>query len=61
MSDPNPRPRYKHAHWADVDEDSRRFQALLRTYHRDYQKATDAYLRGEIAEREHWGPSTNPM
>ena len=35
--------------WADVDQDSQRFRDLLAKYDEDYQKATDAYLRGEEA------------
>ncbi len=50
-----------HGHWSEVDQDSRRFQALLRKYHGKYQDATDAYLRGEEPEEKYWGPSTNPM
>ena len=35
--------------WADVDQDSQRFRNLLAKYDEDYQRATDAYLRGEDA------------
>ena len=35
--------------WADVDEDSQRFRNLLAKYDQDYQRATDAYIRGEDA------------
>ena len=51
----------KHAHWADVDHDSVRFQALLHKYDNDYQVATDAYLRGEEADTGGAGVSPNPM
>jgi hypothetical protein len=51
---------HKHRSWADVDRDSERFRRLLTKYHRDYQKATDAYLRGEDAEETGHG-SENPM
>jgi len=34
--------------WAAVDQDSQRFRNLLAKYD-DYQKATDAYIRGEDA------------
>jgi hypothetical protein len=46
--------------WADVDQDSERFRRLLAKYHDDYQKATDAYVRGEDAEAAPHG-SENPM
>jgi len=45
--------------WADVDEDSQRFRDLLAKYDQDYQKATDAYIRGEDAPEV--GGSENPM
>jgi hypothetical protein len=45
--------------WADVDEDSQRFRALLGKYH-DYQKATDAAPRGEEAEPAGAGGRENP-
>jgi len=35
--------------WASVDQDSERFRRLLTKYDDDYQRATDAYLRGEDA------------
>jgi hypothetical protein len=51
---------HKHRSWADVDQDSERFRRLLAKYRRDYQKATDAYLRGEDAPETGHG-SENPM
>jgi hypothetical protein len=45
--------------WAAVDEDSQRFRDLLAKYDEDYQKATDAYLRGEEAPAT--GGSDNTM
>lgn len=45
--------------WADVDRDSERFHRLLAKYD-DYQRATDAYLRGEDAPPAPHG-SENPM
>ncbi len=45
--------------WADVDQDSQRFRDLLAQYDQDYQKATDAYIRGEEAPRV--GGSDNSM
>jgi hypothetical protein len=47
--------------WNEVDQDSQRFRALLHKYHNDYQKATDAYLRGEEADPSEAGGSENPM
>jgi hypothetical protein len=47
--------------WADVDRDSVRFQSLLRKYDDDYQRATDAYLRGEQGDPDEPGGSPNPM
>jgi hypothetical protein len=46
--------------WAAVDQDSARFRGLLEEYDNDYQKATDAYLRGE-EPTERGGGSANPM
>ena len=51
---------HEHRSWADVDHDSERFRRLLTKYRNDYQKATDAYLRGEDAEETGHG-SENPM
>jgi len=45
--------------WADVDQDSQRFRDLLAKYDEDYQKATDAYIRGEEAPSA--GGSDNSM
>jgi hypothetical protein len=50
----------KHASWADVDQDSERFRRLLTKYDDDYQRATDAYIRGEDAPPTEHG-SENPM
>jgi hypothetical protein len=51
---------HEHRSWADVDQDSERFRRLLTKYRNDYQKATDAYVRGEDAEETGHG-SENPM
>ena len=40
--------------------DSERFRRLLAKYDDDYQRATDAYLRGEDAPTDRSG-SDNPM
>lgn len=37
--------------WDDVEERTREFEALLERYDGDFQKATDAQLRGERADR----------
>jgi len=55
MDTDEPRP----GSWADVDRKSERFRRLLAKYD-DYQRATDAYLRGEDAEATAHG-SENPM
>ena len=58
-------PEHAHHHtagsWADVEEDSGRFRALLKKYDGDYQQATDAYLRGEEGDPKDRGGSANPM
>jgi hypothetical protein len=46
--------------FAAVDQDSERFRRLLTKYDDDYQRATDAYVRGEDAEDTGHG-SENPM
>ena len=51
---------HRHRSWADVDQDSERFRRLLGKYDNDYQRATDAYVRGEDAEETGHG-SENPM
>ena len=51
---------HQHRSWADVDRDSERFRRLLAKYDDDYQRATDAYVRGEDAEDTGHG-SENPM
>jgi hypothetical protein len=51
---------HKHRSWADVDRDSERFRRLLAKYGNHYQRATDAYLRGEDAPPAPHG-SENPM
>jgi len=50
----------KRGSFADVDQDSERFRRLLAKYDDDYQRATDAYVRGEDAEATAHG-SENPM
>ena len=55
-----------HAHpvprtWHDADVESMEFQALLRKYDNDYQKAVDAWLRGEVGDPHDSGGSPNPM
>ena len=50
----------RHGSWADVDQDSARFRGLLEDYDNDYQRATDAYLRGEEPKKPGRGPA-NPM
>ncbi|HLM18701.1 MAG TPA: hypothetical protein VK549_12830 [Acidimicrobiia bacterium] len=47
--------------WAAVDQDSQRFRSLLKKYEDDYQRATDAYLRGEEGDPEEQSGSENPM
>jgi hypothetical protein len=51
---------HQHRSWADVDRDSERFRRLLAKYDDDYQRATDAYVRGEDAPPTSHG-SENPM
>lgn len=47
--------------WADVDEDSQRFRSLMKKYGDDYQRATDAYVRGEEGDPDEDAGSENPM
>lgn len=47
--------------WAEVDRDSQRFRSLLKQYDDDYQKATDAYVRGEEGDPHEDAGSENPM
>jgi hypothetical protein len=52
--------KHKHRSWADVDRDSERFRRLLAKYDGNYQRATDAYVRGEDGPPVAHG-SENPM
>jgi hypothetical protein len=61
MKETEPTHRHTAGTWADVEQDSVRFQALLRKYHGDYQAATDAYLRGEEGDPHDRGGHINPM
>jgi hypothetical protein len=47
--------------WADAEEDSLEFEALLKKYDGDYQAATNAQLRGETADPKDAGGTGNPM
>jgi hypothetical protein len=47
--------------WHDADVESLEFQALLRKYDNDYQKAVDAWMRGEVGDPREGGGSANPM
>ena len=47
--------------WAAVDEDSQRFRSLLKKYDDDYQKAVDAWIRGEAGDPADAPGSANPM
>jgi hypothetical protein len=47
--------------WHDADVESMEFQALLRKYDDDYQKAVDAWLRGEVGDPHDSGGNPNPM
>lgn len=47
--------------WADAEERTLEFEALLKKYHGDFQKATDAQLRGEKADIHDAPGSPNPM
>jgi hypothetical protein len=47
--------------WADAEEDSAEFEALLEKYDGDYQAATNAQLRGETADPKKAGGNPNPM
>ena len=47
--------------WEDAEAKTRGFQGLLRKYNGDWQKATDAQLRGEKPDPEDEKGSPNPM
>jgi hypothetical protein len=47
--------------WADAENKTREFQALLKKYDGDWQKATDAQLRGERPDPDDDAGSPNPM
>lgn len=47
--------------WADAERRTREFEALLKKYHGDFQKATDAQLRGEKADLRNVRGSANTM
>ena len=47
--------------WEDAEAKTREFQGLLRKYNGDWQKATDAQLRGEKPDPEDEVGSPNPM
>jgi hypothetical protein len=46
--------------WHDAEVQTEEFQALLRQYHGDYQKAVDAWRRGEVGDPKQGG-NANPM
>ena len=47
--------------WEDAEAKTREFQGLLRKYRGDWQKATDAQLRGEKPDPDDEVGSPNPM
>jgi hypothetical protein len=47
--------------WEDAEEKTREFQGLLRKHDGDWQKATDAQLRGEKPDPDDEVGSPNPM
>jgi hypothetical protein len=47
--------------WHDAYIETQQFQALLRKYHNDYQKAVSAWMRGEVGDPHESGGSANPM
>jgi len=47
--------------WEDAEARTREFEALLQKYDGDFQKATDAQLRGERADPGEVKGSRNPM
>jgi hypothetical protein len=47
--------------WEESEQKRREFQGLLRKYDNDWQKATDAQLRGEKPDPEDEAGSPNPM
>lgn len=47
--------------WEDAEERTREFEALLKKYDGDFQKATDAQLRGERGDPRDAPGSRNPM
>lgn len=46
--------------WHDAYVQTEEFQALLKKYHNDYQKAVDAWERGEVGDAKEGG-NANPM
>jgi len=60
MNEPEQSRHHAAGSWHDVDQDSERFRRLLAKYDDDFQRATDAYLRGEDAAPTAHG-SENPM
>ena len=46
--------------WHDAEVQTEEFQALLRQYDNDYQKAVDAWKRGEVGDPKQGG-NANPM
>jgi hypothetical protein len=49
------------ATWAEAEEQTAEFRALLAKYDGDYQQAVDAQRRGERADPEEGEGSANPM
>ena len=47
--------------WADAEEQTAEFRALLERYHGDVQRAVDAQRRGERADPADGAGSANPM
>jgi len=47
--------------WEDAETRTREFQGLLRKYRGDWQKATDAQMRGEKPDPDDEKGSPNPM
>jgi hypothetical protein len=46
--------------WHDAEVQTEEFQGLLKKYDNDYQKAVDAWVRGEVGDPKEGG-NANPM
>jgi hypothetical protein len=61
MTTPNPGDKPELRTWEDAEQRTREFEALLKKYDGDFQKATDAQLRGEKGDPDDIVGSRNPM